>query len=252
VTGVFTPDPRPAPALLMLRAQTGFELRLLVRNGEQLLLALVIPVAALLGLTLTTVVSLPEPRTASALAGVATLAILSAAFTSLAIATAFDRRYGVTKRLLGAGVPRRLLLAGKITSTAAVVGAQLTVLAVMAAFVGWQPAAQWAWVLVSVLLGLLAFTGLGLLLGGTVKAELVLALANLIWLVFLVIGGVVAPLSSAPSWLAAVGRLTPAGALSDALHASLTGHAPPWLALMVLVGWVLVGWVATLRWFRWQ
>ena len=45
-----------------ITATAGLELRMTLRNGEQLLLALVIPLVALIGGTLITVVDLPEPR----------------------------------------------------------------------------------------------------------------------------------------------------------------------------------------------
>ncbi len=251
--GLFAPRPGPAPVGRMLRAQTAFELRLLIRNGEQLLLALVIPIAALIGLSTVTSIGLPEPRVATVLAGVVTLAVLSTGFTSLAISTAFDRRYAVTKRLIGAGVPRRSLLTGKSAAVGCVVAGQVVVLGVIGVLLGWRPSASAVLALPVVVLGAAAFTGLGLLLGGFFKAELVLALANLLWLVQVALGGIVAPLSSAPGWLAAVGAATPAGALSAALHAVLTdGTAPPAGALLVLLGWGLAGWAATLQWFKWQ
>jgi len=255
--GTFRPDPGRSPAARMWWAQTAFELRLLARNGEQLLLAVVIPVAALIGLSVTTVVALPEPRVASALAGALALAVLSAAFTSLAIATAFDRRYQVLKRLIGSGVPRGVLLAGKATSTAAVVAVQTVLLTVVALVLGWRPAGDPVLALVALLLGVVAFAGIGLLVGGVFKAEVVLGLANLLWLVFVIIGGVIVPLASGPDWVAAVGRLTPAGALSDALRIAVGttgdgGTGAVLTPLLVLLGWALAGWSATLQWFKWQ
>jgi ABC-2 type transport system permease protein len=254
---MFRPAPGRASAARMWAAQTAFELRLLVRNGEQLLLAVVIPVAALIGLSLTSIVDLPEPRVASALAGVLALAVLSAAFTSLAIATAFDRRYQVLKRLIGSGVPRGVLLAGKATSTAVVVAGQTVLLAVLALLLGWDPDVDLPLAVLALLLGVAALAGLGLLVGGLFKAEVVLGLANLLWLLFVVIGGIVVPLASGPDWLAAIGRLSPAGALSDVLRVALgaTGglaFQSVGVPLLVLAGWALAGWAATLQWFKWQ
>ncbi|MEO5834030.1 MAG: ABC transporter permease [Nakamurella sp.] len=251
--GTFTPRPGPAPVGRMLRAQTSFELRLLIRNGEQLLLALVIPIAALIGLSIITLIALPEPRVATVFAGVVVLAVLSTGFTSLAISTAFDRRYAVTKRLIGAGVPRRALLAGKSAAVGCVVAGQVVVLGVIAVLLGWRPTGVTLLALPIIGLGAAVFTGLGLLLGGLLKAELVLALANLLWIVQIALGGVVAPLTSAPGWLATLGAATPAGALSSALHAVLTaGTAPSAASLLVLLAWGVAGWAATLQWFKWQ
>ena len=109
--GAFTPDPRRASSWQMVRAASGLELRMLVRNGEQLLLALIIPLAVLIGLTTTSIVDLATPRIDTVTPGVLALAIMSTAFTSQAITTAFDRRYGVLKRLAAAGMGRGLLVA---------------------------------------------------------------------------------------------------------------------------------------------
>lgn len=257
--GAFTADPRPAGAVQMVRAASGLELRMLLRNGEQLLLALVIPLAVLIGLSTTSIVELastpidPSRRIDIVTPGVLALAILSTAFTSQAITTAFDRRYGVLKRLAAAGVGRSLMIAGKCGAAMVVIVGQWIVLGAVALLLGWHPHGNPVWLLLLVLLGAAAFIGLALLLGGTLRAEAVLALANVVWLVMVVVGGVVIPLTRAPGWLRVVGELSPAGALSTALRAVLqAGTAPAATSLAVLAGWVALGWVGTVRWFKWQ
>ncbi|WP_029135961.1 ABC transporter permease [Nakamurella lactea] len=251
--GIFRPDPRPASAARMVLAAASTELRIQLRNGEQLLLAVVIPLGVLLGLTLTTVIDLDEPRIDTVTPGVLTLAVLSSAFTAQAIATGFDRRYGVLKRLAATGMSRSLLIAGKCGSVLAVACGQVLLIGVVAAILGWHPAGSWPFAIPLLLLGVIAMVGLALLIGGTLRAEAVLALANLIWLVLVGIGGVIVPLSSAPGWLRTVGGLTPVGALSDGLHAALNSDVVPsarvWLVLIV---WTLAAWAATVRWFKWQ
>ncbi len=238
----------------MALAATGQELRITLRNGEQLLLALVIPLAALVGMTLIDVGAIPSPRVNTVTPGVLALAIMSAGFTSQAIVTGFDRRYGVVKRLAATGFPRWLLLASKGAATAAIVAGQFLVLCLVAALgLGWQGRGNPLWVAALVVLGVAAFVGLALLLGGTLRAEAVLGLANLVWLVLLAIGGVLIPLANAPGWLRIIGGLTPAGALSNGLRDVLTaGQAPAAASLLVLAAWLLAGWAGTVRWFRWQ
>ena len=185
--------------------------------------------------------------------GVLALAIVSTAFTAQAITTGFDRRYGVLKRLGAAGMSRGLLIAGKAGAAVAVVTGQWVILGGVALALGWRPHGSPLWVALLAVLGTAVFIGLALLLGGILRAEAVLALANLIWLVMVAVGGVVIPLSSAPGWLRTVGGLTPAGALSTALRDVLgRGAAPTVGALLVLLGWLVVGWAGTVRWFRWQ
>lgn len=251
--GAFAPRPGRARATQMVRAASWLELKMLLRNGEQLLLAVVIPLAVLIGLSTVDVVELTSPRIDTVTPGVLALAILSTAFTSQAITTAFDRRYGVLKRLAAAGVGRRLLVAGKIASSLVVIVGQWVILGIAALLLGWHPRGDPAWLVVLAVLGAAAFIGLALLVGGTLRAEAVLALANLIWLAMVAVGGLVIPLTKAPDWLRRVGELTPAGALSTGLRAVLqNGTSPGAATLGVLAGWVVVGWVGTVRWFKWQ
>lgn len=251
--GVFTPDPRRPGAWRMVRAASGLELKLLLRNGEQLLLALIIPLAVLVGLTTVSVVELASPRIDTVTPGVLALAILSTAFTSQAITTAFDRRYGVLKRLAAAGVGRGLLVAGKCGAALTVIAGQWLILGGVALMLGWHPRGNPAWLALLALLGAAAFIGLALLVGGTLRAEAVLALANLIWLAMVLVGGVIVPLTGAPGWLRTVGGLTPTGALSTGLRDVLgAGAAPTAGTFAVLAVWVAVGWAGTVRWFKWQ
>lgn len=251
--GTFAPAPRRANPARMVWAAGALELKMVLRNGEQLLLALIIPLAVLIGMAKVSVISLAEPRIATVAPGVLALALMSTAFTSQAITTGFDRRYGVLHRLSAAGVGRGLLLAGKCTATTAVVIGQLIVLGVVAVLLGWHPEGNHLWALLLIVLAVAAFLGLALLLGGTLRAEAVLALANLLWLVMVVVGGVVIPLDRAPGWFRTIGELTPAGALSDGLRAVWQhGGAPTAGQLIVLVAWIAIGWVGTVKLFRWQ
>jgi ABC-2 type transport system permease protein len=202
------------------------------------------------GVTIT-LIDLPEPRIDAVLPGVVVLAVFSSAFTSQAITTGFDRRYGVLKRLAAAGVGRGQLLAGKCAATLAVIAGQLVVLCLTAATLGWRPHGSGFWALLVVLLGAAACVGLALLLGGTLRAEAVLAVANLVWLVFVAIGGILVPLDQAPAGLRVIGELTPPGAMSQALRAAMDGTSPSAVSLLVLLAWVVFGWAATVRWFRW-
>ena len=112
----------------MVLAQARMETRLLLRNGEQLLLAVVIPLIVLVGgiaaarhFDLTFSHSPVDTLTPGMLA----LAVMSTSFTSLAIATGFERRYGVLKRLGSSPLPRSGLLAGKVGALLVVEALQL-------------------------------------------------------------------------------------------------------------------------------
>ncbi len=254
------PRPGAAPQPPMDMAQAGLEHRKLLRNGEQLLLTLAIPLALLVGLCATDVVDLgvgagsgAAGRVDLVLPGVLALAVVSTAFTGQAIATGFERRYGVLKRLGATPLPRAGLLAGKALAVLAVEVLQVVVLGAVALALGWSPPgpAALAGVLLLLLLATAASTGLALLLAGTLRAEAVLAAANLLWLVMAALGGVVVPLARYPEALQGPLALLPLGALSEGLREVLAGGAPA-AAALVLAVWALLLGAAAARWFRWE
>ena len=119
MTGTYTPRPGAVPVARRVLAQARMEAKLMLGNGEQLLLAVVIPVIVLIGgvrgadrigldLDGHEPVDVLTP-------GVLALAVMSTAFTSIAIATGFERRYGVIKRLGASPLPRSGLLLGKVS-----------------------------------------------------------------------------------------------------------------------------------------
>ncbi len=237
-------------------AQARAEVWMTLRNGESLLLALGIPV--LLLAFFSTVGVLPTPagthHPVDFLApGILALAIMSTGLVSLAIATGFQRGYGVLKRLGTTPLSRPGLLAAKIVAVLVVEAVQVAVLVPVAAALGWRPSGAVAAALAAVLLGTVAFSGLGLLMAGALKPELTLALANGLYLVLLLLGGMVVPLASLPGPLRAMARALPAAALSDALRASIgQGTTVPARAWLVLAAWAVAAPLAAARTFRWE
>jgi ABC-2 type transport system permease protein len=245
-----SPAPGAAPAAQRVLRHGLTEARLLVRNGEQLLLALVIPLALLLLAALTHDRFLPL---ASAAPSVLALAVWSSAFTSVAIATGFERRYGVLERLAPTPLGRLGLLAGKALSIVLVVVGQLLVLGLAAALDGWRPHPSVASALLTVLVTVLAvatFSCLGLALAGRLRAEATLGVANLVYVLLLAGGALVLPLSRYPEALQPVIRLLPTAALGEGLRAGAVGQLVLW-PVLVLIVWLAVA--ATVAWkgFRW-
>lgn len=253
----FAPAPGAAPLSRMVRTQAAMETRLLLRNGEQLLIALVIPLLVLVGgLESGDLVDLGAGRRVDILTpGVFALAVMSSAFTSVAIATGFERRYGVLKRLGASPLPRSGLLAGKTGAVLLVESLQIAVLSVTAVSLGWRPEGGVVAVLASVLLvilGTAAFGSLALAMAGTLRAEATLAAANLVYLLLLVGGGVVVPLDRYPEAVQPLIELLPSGALAEGLREALTGQGLSWLAVLVLTVWAAAGAALTSRTFRWE
>ena len=251
------PAPGAAPLPRMVRAQAALELRTLVRNGEQLLLTLVIPVLLLLAFGKENLVSIGSgSRIDFVVPGILALAVMSTAFTSQAIGTGFERRYGVLKRLGASPLSRRGLIAAKTLTVLAVEVAQVAIVLAVGALLGWSPLASPAaalWVPLLLLAGTAAFSGLALLLAGTLRAEATLAAANLLYLILLGLGGVLFPLTRFPAGIRPVLRLLPAGALSDGLR-SVLAHASglPVRDLLVLCAWAVVAIALAARTFRWE
>ncbi|HEV6952480.1 ABC transporter permease [Prauserella rugosa] len=243
--GTFTPAPGRGRLGRMLLTHARVETALTLRHGEQILLTLLIPLAMLIGLSLLDI--LP----AGDLAGmervdwitprILTLAVLSSAFTGQAIALSFDRRYGVLKRLSATALPRWLLVAGRLVAALVVVALQVLVLGVVAALLGWSPStAGIAFAVALVVLGTVCFGALGVLLGGALRAEAVLALANIVWFVLLLAGGILMVPSALPDTYAAIVTFLPSGALAEGLHAALVDGTFSGASCAVLACWAAV------------
>jgi ABC-2 type transport system permease protein len=250
----FAPAPAAAPASMMLVAQTRMELRLLLRNGEQVGLTLVIPLLLEFFFNLPLLYSLDSPRRIDfVVPSVLALAVMSASFTGLAIGTGFERKYAVLKRLGATALPRRVLLLGKVCAVLLLQVLQAVLICLFGLALGWHPSGTGLWSVLLIVLGTATFGGLGLLLAGTVRAEITLAAANLIWLVLLFAGGIAIPLSRYPGAAADVLRYLPSAALSDGLHQVLQdGGGLPVRPVLTLLVWAVLALPAAARWFRWE
>ncbi|MFB6985929.1 ABC transporter permease [Streptomyces sp. NPDC056304] len=252
--GTYTPRPGAAPLSRMIATQTALETRMLLRNGEQLLLTVIIPTLLLVLFSAVDIVDTGEGRSVDFLTpGVLALAVMSTAFTGQAIATGFERRYGVLKRLAASPLPRWALMTAKTLAVLVTEVLQVVLLTVIAFALGWSPHGNPFAVLLLLVLGTAAFSGLGLLMAGTLKAEATLAAANLVFLLLLVGGGVIVPLDKFPDAVQSALGLLPIAALSDGLRDVLQhGASMPWGDLGILAVWAVLGLGAAARFFRWE
>jgi ABC-2 type transport system permease protein len=252
--GALSPRPGAAPFPRMLAAQARAELLLLLRNGEQVLLTLVIPLGLLVVLSKASFVTVPtgHDRVGFFVPGVMALAVMSTAFTGQAIGVGFERQYGVLKRLGATPLPRSVLLGAKTLAVLAVEVVQLTLIGLVGKLLGWHPHGSVLSVLLLVAVGTAVFSGLGLLLGGTLRGLTTLAAANILWFLLLILGGVLFPLShfggSEP-----VVRLLPTAALSHGLREVLQhGATVPLRDVLSLAAWSVASLAAASRFFRWE
>jgi ABC-2 type transport system permease protein len=226
-----------------------------LRRGESLLLALGIPVLLLVFFSLVDILPTPagtrDPVDFLA-PGILALAVMSTGLVSLGIATGFERQYLVLKRLGTTPLGRPALIAAKTAAVVAVELIQAVILTAVALGLGWKVHASLPAAVAAVVLATIAFSGLGLLMAGSLKAELTLAAANGLYLVLLLLGGMVVPLAKLPAGLRAVSEALPAAALSDLLRHALTGGHAYGAAWFVLATWAIAAPVAAALTFRWE
>lgn len=236
-------------SLRRARAHARWELRLLLRNGEQLLLVFVIPVALLVGLRALGVDwlggSVPVPT-------VLAVSILATAFTSLAIATGFERRSGALEFLGTTPLTRSDLLIGKLAATVCLTGVSMGVIVLIGVLLGWQPQASWLAALVVAALGVMAAGSWAIAMAGALRAEAVLALANALFVLLVMFAGVIIPASRMPEPFATIVQTLPSGALAEGLRTSLASQAWPLGSIGVLLAWFVAGTLLARRTFRWE
>jgi len=238
-----------------LRAQLRHEVSTTLRNSEQLLLTLIIPVMLLVFFSLVDVLPTETEDPVDFLApGILGLAVMSAAMVSLGIGTGFERTYKVLKRLGTTPLGRGRLIAAKIGSVIAVEIVQLAVLVPVAYALGWRPSApNWLGALGGVIVGTIAFAGIGLSLAGRLRGEINLAAQNGLYLVLLLLGGMVIPFAKLPGPISAVAKALPSGALADVLREALAdGGIRPGTSWAILIAWAVVAPAVATRLFRWE
>jgi len=243
---------QPAALPRLVATQAAAEARLTLRRSENLLAMVVLPAAALwvLGSLV------PGGRSLeSALPGVLALALVASGLVNLAIATGYERGYGVLKRLGGSPLGRDGLLAAKLGVVGVIASIQVVALIGLATVMGWRPGpGGWSVVavLVALLVGSATFASIGLLLAGTLRPEATLVVANVLFLVALVLGGVLVPVPDLPATLETVAVLSPIGALAEAFRAALGAGGDYLTSLAVVAIWGIMAAVGAIRLFRWD
>ncbi len=253
---LFDTAPLGQPASLARRvvSQGKYEAATMLRNGEQLVLMVVMPLLGLIALVATPLLDgMGHPRVAIATPGILALCALSTAFTGQGIATGFDRRYGVLRFMSTTPLGKGGLIAGKVIAVLVALALQVVLISTVAAFMGWRP--PLAGVLLGIpllILGAAAFTALGLLIAGTVRPEATLAITNLGWILFAAVGGIVLPAGKFSGALDGFVQWLPSGALGNLMRAALLDSRLDLFGLVILLAWAVVAGVGALKWFKWN
>jgi ABC-2 type transport system permease protein len=252
-TSASAPGARARPYWRKVLAQTRAELTMTLRRGESVLITIIVPPLLLVFFTLLNVVPSPKPVN-YLLPSILALAIISTGMVSLGIATAFERYYGVLKRLGSSPLPRSGLLLAKSASVLVLeIGQTVLLLALAVGLYGWRPAGSFWAALLAFLLGSACFAGLGMLMAGALRAEATLAGANGLYLLFLLIPGTILPLDHLVGWLQGPASLLPAAALAESLRGAMTAGAHvPWGSLAALAVWAVIFLGAAARTFQWE
>lgn len=251
-----TEQPRAASFGKQLLAQTRIELSMTLRQGERVLVTLFIPILLLIFFSALKIipVTATESATDFLLPGVLALAIMAAGMVSLGIATAYERHYGVLKRLGSSPLPRSALILAKVISVLILELLQtLLLIGVAVLFYGWRPTGSLPLAVLAATLGTVTFAALGLAMAGALRAEATLAGANALYLIFLLIGGGILPLDHLPAPLATLAQLLPPAALTQALqHTMSAGQTFPGSAFVILAIWAVLILALAIKTFRWE
>lgn len=249
-----TTSARAASLPVRVLRHGGYEAMAMLRNGEQLVLAIVLPLLALTALVLTPLLdAYGSSRIDIAAPGVLALCTMSTAFTGQGIATGFDRRYGVLRYLSTTPLGRSGLILGKAVAVVVVLTVQLVVIGGAAVLLGWAPRPEGILpAVLLLLLGSAAFTALGLLVAGTLRPEATLAVTNLVWILLAAAGGVIIPASGLPAAVAPFVSVLPSSALGDGLRSALAEGVLDPLSCLVLFVWATLASLAAIRWFSWS
>lgn len=241
-----------------IAAQARYEFVTMLRNGEQLMLNIAFPVMGLLALKYTGFIdgyaaSIGTTRMNAAVPGVLALCVLSTALSGQGIATGFDRRYGVLRFLSTTPLGKSGLIAGKIAAVLGVIAIQFLVVGSLGFALGWRPSLTGlVMALPTVILGTAAFTALGLLIAGTVRAEATLAIVNMAWVILAAVGGTLIPGSRLPGVFSTVVGLLPSGALGNALRAEMLHHQFLIAPHLIIVAWAALCAGLAIKYFKWS
>src|SRR5574340_1024122 len=250
-----TGSEKAAPFVKQVLAQTRVELLLTLRRGESVLITLVVPVLLLIFFASLNIIQAATGRAVDfLLPGMLALAVMATGMVSLGIATAYERYYGVLKRLGSSPLPRSGLIIAKVISVLALELLQVIILVgVAVTLYGWRPIGVPLLALLIMAIGTVTFAALGLLMAGALRAEVTLAGANGLYLLFLLLGGGILPLNHLPPTLAAIAEILPAAAFTQALQATMSAHAPfAWSPFIILVIWTIGILLVAIKTFKWE
>jgi ABC-2 type transport system permease protein len=192
-------------------------------------------------------------------AAMGTFAVISATYTNLAISITFSRDAGILKRTRGTPLPAWIYLSGRVVHAVLI---SLLLVIITAAFgvvfygAGIPAGSALGEYLITVIVGAMAFSALGLATTGMVpNADAAPPIVNAIILPLLFLSGIFIPLQeSSPQWMKTVGDLFPVKHFAEATMGSFYGAPLPfqWSDVGVVAAWGVAGLLLATRYFSWE
>jgi ABC-2 type transport system permease protein len=242
----------------VLVLQTKIEFRLLLRQRETVFFGLVLPLMFLffVGVAFRSGVYRGYTSIDSLLPPYLVMAVMSIAVVNLGISFATQRATGCLKRFGGTPLPRATLLVAKALSGAALICLSCLLLVVVSfAFYHIRTHGNPLWALPPLLIGIAAFTAIGVALGGSIPAEGAAAVTNAIYLPLLFLGGTFVPIDTLPTPLRDLARVLPPARLVSALNSVLvdgrTALDTGW-DIPIIAAWGVAAIVIASRRLRWE
>lgn len=191
--------------------------------------------------------------------GLAAFTAANAALANVGITLAFQRQFGLLKRVRGTPLPPSTFLAGTVASSVwiALLGTLIMFLVGVLFFDVGIAAAKIPSAIVSFIVGTAAFAGLGLALAALAPSgNSAPAVANGVILPMAFVSDVFVPAENPPDWLRILGDVLPlkhfSRAFSAAFHPAVP--APAWRGtdLAILAAWGVAGALVASRYFDWM
>jgi ABC-2 type transport system permease protein len=198
-----------------------------------------------------------EPASTYLVAGMLGYGVVATAYAGLAINLVIRRESGVLKRVRGTPLPPASYLAAVVVSTLVVLGIEAFAQVMIGRFVldaGFPDSP--AGLAVALLLGVLAFSALGLATTALVRSsEGSSAIVNAIYLPMVFISGVFFSVEALPGFLEAIANVLPLTYLLELIRSVFVeddGLESSWTAILVVALWGVAGALLALRSFRWE
>jgi len=189
--------------------------------------------------------------------GILAMTIMNSGMLGLASAFVSYRERGILRRIKATPFPLSSFIAARIVSQLLIAVVQAVILvSVGIVAVGLNINGNLIYALVIVIIGSLAFLSLGFVVASFARnQEAADSLANAVTFPMLFLGGVFFPTDAAPGVLQPIIRLLPLRYLADALRNVMVENAglgAQWLNIGVLTLTAAVGFVLTVKLFRWE